>query len=210
MRPSHGSAVSPQELKAAPFCSPRNQCFVISLPRPQPLPRRRVSPRLSFKARELFIVINLVRADLNVSLVPRTAQKMRVTGVCFYPVKSVSASGRSFNLFPFGYAEASYRLGMALLQEGKVREARTNVVRPDHLQPEMPETLYSLGKAASLDGDDAAAHKAWTALLGLEKDSRLAGQAHFALANLYRKQGKTAEAEHEIQEFSRLQTVVSK
>jgi tetratricopeptide (TPR) repeat protein len=109
-----------------------------------------------------------------------------------------------------GNAEASYRLGMALLQEGKVREARSSLTRADHLQPQMPETLYSLGKAASLDGDDAAAQKSWTAMLGVEKDTPLAGQAHFALANLYRKQGKTADAEREMQEFKRLQPEAAK
>jgi tetratricopeptide (TPR) repeat protein len=109
-----------------------------------------------------------------------------------------------------GNAEASYRLGMALLQEGKVREARTSLTRADHLQPQMPETLYSLGKAASLEGDDAAAIKAWITLLGVEKDTPLAGQAHFALANLYRKQGKTGDAEREMQEFKRLQPDAAK
>jgi Flp pilus assembly protein TadD len=49
---------------------------------------------------------------------------------------------------------------MALLQQGKVREARTSLVRADHLQPEMPETLYALGKTASLEGDDTTAQKA--------------------------------------------------
>jgi DNA-binding transcriptional LysR family regulator len=44
------------------------------------------------EAKELFTVLNLVRAGLGVSLVPGTARKMRVPGVRFYPVKSVSAS----------------------------------------------------------------------------------------------------------------------
>jgi outer membrane protein assembly factor BamD (BamD/ComL family) len=70
----------------------------------------------------------------------------------------------------------------------------------------MPETLYSLGKAASLEGDAVAAEKEWTKLLSIEKESSLAAQAHFGLASLYRKQGKTAAAQHEMQEFQRLQT----
>jgi outer membrane protein assembly factor BamD (BamD/ComL family) len=69
----------------------------------------------------------------------------------------------------------------------------------------MPETLYSLGKAAALAGDSAGAERAWTKLLSIEKQSVLAAQTHFALAGLYRKQGKTAVAEHEIQEFQKLQ-----
>ena len=104
-----------------------------------------------------------------------------------------------------GNAEAAYRLGEALLEQGKAREARAELLRADRLMPEMPETLYSLGKAASLEGDAAAAEKAWTKLLSIEKQSSLAAQAHFGLAGLYRKQGKTAEAQHEMQEFESLQ-----
>ena len=44
------------------------------------------------EAKELFTVLNLVRAGLGVSLVPGTARKMRVPGVRFYPVKSASAN----------------------------------------------------------------------------------------------------------------------
>jgi tetratricopeptide (TPR) repeat protein len=103
-----------------------------------------------------------------------------------------------------GNAEAAYRLGAALLEQGKAKEARTELVRADRLMPEMPETLYSLGKAASLEGDTAAAENAWTKLLSIEPQSSLAARAHFGLAGLYRKQGKTAEAQHEMQEFERL------
>jgi tetratricopeptide (TPR) repeat protein len=105
-----------------------------------------------------------------------------------------------------GNAEAAYRLGTALLEQGKAHEAQAELVRADKLLPDMPETLYSLGKAASLQGDTATAEKEWTKLLSIEKDSSLAAQAHFGLAGLYRKQGKTAAAQHEMQEFQRLQT----
>ena len=105
-----------------------------------------------------------------------------------------------------GNAEAVYRLGAALLEQGKVHEARTELSRADKLMPDMPETLYSLGKAAALDGDAAAAEKEWSKLLSIEKESPLAAKAHFGLAGLYRKQGKTAAAQHEMQEFQRLQT----
>jgi len=104
-----------------------------------------------------------------------------------------------------GNAEAAYRLGEALLEQGKAHEARAELLRADRLLPDMPEVLYSLGKAASLEGDAAAAEKAWTKLLSVEKQSSLAAQAHFGLAGIYRKQGKTAEAKHEMQEFESLQ-----
>jgi tetratricopeptide (TPR) repeat protein len=104
-----------------------------------------------------------------------------------------------------GNAEAAYRLGEALLEQGKAHEARAELLRSDRLMQDMPETLYALGKAASLDGDGAAAEKAWNKLLSIENQSPLAAQAHFGLAGLYRKQGKTAEAKHEMQEFEKLQ-----
>ena len=104
-----------------------------------------------------------------------------------------------------GNAEAAYRLGGALLQQGKAREARAELERSDKLQPQMPETLYALGTAASLDGDVSTAEKAWTNLLNIEKDGSLAAQAHFGLASLYRKQGKTAEAAEHMREFQKLQ-----
>jgi tetratricopeptide (TPR) repeat protein len=105
-----------------------------------------------------------------------------------------------------GNAEAAYRLGTALLEQGKAHEARAELVRADKLLPDMPETLYSLGKAASLEGDGATAEKEWTRLLSIEKETSLAAQAHFGLASLYRKQGMTAAAQHEMREFQRLQT----
>jgi tetratricopeptide (TPR) repeat protein len=104
-----------------------------------------------------------------------------------------------------GDAEAAYRLGAACLEQGKLTEARTELERADRLQPGMPETLYSLGKAASLQNDLATAQTVWTRLLTIEKDSALAAQTHFGLAGIYRKQGKTAEAQREMSEFRRLQ-----
>jgi tetratricopeptide (TPR) repeat protein len=92
-----------------------------------------------------------------------------------------------------------------LLEQGKAHEARAEFLRADKLLPDMPETLYSLGKAASLEGDATAAEKEWTRLLSIEKETSLAAQAHFGLAGLYRKQGKTEAAKHEMQEFQRLQ-----
>jgi tetratricopeptide (TPR) repeat protein len=107
-----------------------------------------------------------------------------------------------------GNAEAAYRLGAALLQQGKAHEALAELKRSIELKPDMPETLYSLGKAASLDGEPAAAEKAWLRVTALEKNTSLAAQTHFALATLYRKQGKTAQAQHEMQEFQRLQSTI--
>jgi len=107
-----------------------------------------------------------------------------------------------------GNAEAAYRLGGALLQQGKAHDALAELKRSSELKPDMPETLYSLGKAASLDGEPASAEKAWLRVIELEKNTSLAAQTHFGLATLYRKQGKAAQAQHEMQEFQKLQSTI--
>lgn len=104
-----------------------------------------------------------------------------------------------------GDAEAAYRLGNALLQEGKVEDARAELARADHLRPDMPETLYALGKAESLMGDNPGAQQTWEKLLSIEKTTALAAQTHFALANLFRKEGKGGDAEREMQAYKQLQ-----
>ena len=107
-----------------------------------------------------------------------------------------------------GKAEAAYRLGVALLQQGKTQEAFAELKRANDLKPGMPETLYSLGKAASLIGDTPTAEKSWSKVIELEKNTSLAAQAHFGLAGLYRKQGKVAQAQREMQEFQKLQSTI--
>src|SRR6266852_3810343 len=92
--------------------------------------------------------------------------------------------------------------------EKEFQEAREQLERSDALKPNMPETLYSLGKAASLDGDAGLAEKSWTKLLEIERDTSLSAQAHFALATLYRKQGNTVKARQQMQEYQKLQTKV--
>jgi tetratricopeptide (TPR) repeat protein len=103
-----------------------------------------------------------------------------------------------------GDAEAAYNFGMALLQLGKVHQARLELVRADSLKKEMPETLYALGKASLLDGDEALAVNAWSTLISVESQGELAAQAHFGLAGLYRRQGRVADATHEMELFTKL------
>src|SRR5262249_44092575 len=97
-----------------------------------------------------------------------------------------------------GNGQAACRLGDAWLRQRKAREARSALERSNNLQPQMPETLYSLGKAQSLEGDTAAAQKSWLELLSIEKEGELAAQTHFALAGLYRKLGRTTDAAQEM------------
>lgn len=101
-----------------------------------------------------------------------------------------------------GSAEAAYRFGNSLLENGKVQAAQIELT--DNLQPDMPETLYALGKAEALGGYSQAAEKDWNRLLALEKDTELAEKAHFGLAGVYRKLGKPSDAAREMKAYEEL------
>ncbi len=108
------------------------------------------------------------------------------------------------------HAESAWRLGSALLQQGKAAAALKILKDADRLEPAMPETLFTLGKAASLSGDTSQAEKSWTQLLTIEKETPLAAQAHFELSTLYRKAGKTGEADREQAAYKKLREAKAK
>jgi tetratricopeptide (TPR) repeat protein len=103
-----------------------------------------------------------------------------------------------------GSAEAAFRLGDALLQEGKMNEAAAELRRSDSLHPNMPETLYAMGRALAA-ADASAAEQALTSVLKLEQNTPLAAQADLLLASIHRKQGKSALASHEMEDYRRIQ-----
>jgi predicted Zn-dependent protease len=107
-----------------------------------------------------------------------------------------------------GNAEAAYRLGDSLLQEGKMKEAAEELHRSDSLSPDIPETLYALGRAMALS-DPEAAERALNRVVSLEKQTPLAAQAYFVLASIHRRQGKTESATREMQQYKRIQNLVS-
>ena len=106
-------------------------------------------------------------------------------------------------LRPFN-AETAWRAGSALLQQGKAAEALQALKEADRLESGMPETLFALGKAASLTGDGGLAEKSWTQILNIEKESELAAQTHFELATLYRKSGRVPDAERELAAYRKI------
>jgi tetratricopeptide (TPR) repeat protein len=107
-----------------------------------------------------------------------------------------------------GNAEAAYRLGDALLQQGKMKEAASELQRSNTLHPDMPETLYDLGRALS-PTDPKAAEQVFTHVLALEKDTPLAGQTYLALAAIHRKMGNPDQAAHDMQQFRRIQALIT-
>ena len=103
-----------------------------------------------------------------------------------------------------GSAEAAFRLGDALAQEGKMKEAADELRRSDSLRPNMPETLYAMGRALAA-ADASAAEQALTSVLKIEQNTSLAAQADLLLASIHRKQGKSALAGREMEDYRRIQ-----
>ncbi len=103
-----------------------------------------------------------------------------------------------------GSAEAAFRLGDALLQGGKMKEAANELRRSDSLRPNMPETLYAMGRALAA-ADASAAEQALTSVLTIEQNTPLAAQAELLLASIHRKQGKSALASREMEDYRRIQ-----
>ena len=104
-----------------------------------------------------------------------------------------------------GNAEAAWRLGSVLLREGHAREAVNELERSDQLRPQMVETLYDLGKAYSAEKEPAKAEKAWLEVIALNDSCEQAASSHLRLSELYRKEGKGAEADKQLKRFREFQ-----
>jgi len=105
-----------------------------------------------------------------------------------------------------GSAEVAFRLGDALVQEGKMKEAADELRRSDSLRPSMPETLYAMGRALAA-ADASAAEQALISVLKIEQNTSLAAQADLLLASIHRKQGKSALASREMEDYRRIQAL---
>ena len=103
-----------------------------------------------------------------------------------------------------GSATAAYKLGEALRNLGETKQAIAELQRADKLQPDSPEILLQLGTALA-SSDPAAAEALLRRVLQLEKESSVARSAHFQLAQILRKLGRTAEADAELKRFKELQ-----
>lgn len=103
-----------------------------------------------------------------------------------------------------GSAAAAYKLGLILLNRGQVRDAVVELTRANTLEPDMPETFLSLGKAMAATGDTAGAEKLLRRVLEHEQTSGLAETAHFQLAQIYRKLGRSSDADNEMKLFQKL------
>lgn len=101
-------------------------------------------------------------------------------------------------------ADAFYRLGSVFLQQGQARGALEELAHADSLRPDTPEILLALGKAALAANDVERAESSWKKLLDSDKESELAASAHRELAALYRRVGKSQEADREITAYEQL------
>lgn len=98
-----------------------------------------------------------------------------------------------------GSAASAWKLGLALLSLGRSKEALAELRRADRLAPGMPETELELGKALLANGDLAGAEPRFRAVVKAEGISPLAAAAHLQLAQIYRRLGRTADAERELE-----------
>lgn len=100
-------------------------------------------------------------------------------------------------------AGAAYKLGLTLSNLGKTAEALKELERAYRLGPDMPETSLALGKALA-PGDPAAAVAAFERVVKLAPESNLAEAAHLQLSQIFRKLGRTGDAEREIKALQNL------
>jgi tetratricopeptide (TPR) repeat protein len=103
-----------------------------------------------------------------------------------------------------GSAAAAYKLGFVLLNLGRIPEATAELKRANKLLPGMPETLLALGKAMNASGDTKAAEQYLKQVIAAENGTTLAESAHFQLAQIYRKVGRSTDAAREMKLFQDL------
>lgn len=103
-----------------------------------------------------------------------------------------------------GNSEAAWRLGSLLLKKGQAHEALPLLQQSDKLKPDMLDVLLDLGKAYLLENRVEAAEKAFQRIIAINDSGELAGAAHFQLSQIYRKLGKSAEADREMERFREL------
>lgn len=108
-------------------------------------------------------------------------------------------------LQPFS-GDAFYSLGAALLQLGQAKPAAEELAKADRLRPNAPHILLALGGAAFDIHDDARAESSWTKLLSIDKEDNLAARAHLGLSRLYRRAGRSLDADREQAAYERMTT----
>src|SRR5262249_60123209 len=98
----------------------------------------------------------------------------------------------------------AHKLGIVLLNRGRIADAVAELKRANALEPDTPETLLDLGKATATAGDLAAAEKLLLRALEQTSASSLAESAHYPLSQIYRKLGRPADADRETKLFQDL------
>ena len=100
-----------------------------------------------------------------------------------------------------------YELGDILLSQNKPQDAEKHFLQALKFDPDLTEAHLAMERTASARGDSA------TAILHLKKAVELApgsSAPHYRLWLLYRKTGKTAEAQKERELFEKLKAVERK
>ena len=96
-------------------------------------------------------------------------------------------------------AVAAYKFGLVLSNRGEAAKAVVELERANRLRPGMSETLLALGTALAVTGNLPGAENALRQVLKLESASALAEAAHLQLSQLYRRMGRVADADRELE-----------
>lgn len=100
-----------------------------------------------------------------------------------------------------GDPDSNYKLGEIAYARSDLKEAKKLFLRAVESRPGFGEAKISLGRVLADDGDKAAAIEYLKMGVALTPNSKM---AHYRLAQLYREQGKTIDAELEFAAFKKL------
>ena len=103
------------------------------------------------------------------------------------------------------YLPARLKLAESLFNAGEVQESNSVYSEIVRQSPDAAEAYFGLGRIAVVQGDPAAAQESFRKACELFPTY---GPAHYALAQVDRKLGKTKEAEQELSLYAHHETVV--
>jgi tetratricopeptide (TPR) repeat protein len=104
-------------------------------------------------------------------------------------------------------AKAHLMLGEAATKRGDANTAYTEDSRAVELQPNDTDALLELGKVLMTRNEDQRAEQLFTQAVQADPSNTV---AHYRLSMLYRRQGKTADAEREMAEYKKYKAMKSK
>jgi tetratricopeptide (TPR) repeat protein len=101
-------------------------------------------------------------------------------------------------------ARVNYRYGLVLGQLGNTKDAIRYLSRAVSVDPSLVDAHLNLGKALLQEGKLELAEKSLKQVIHSDASNEIKSTAHYQLALLYRKLGRTAEAAQHTRSFNEL------